>query len=264
MGRRRSPSDDLAAALRDFFMMMPWWVCPIVAGGMYLVLAYLFPFLFASNQVLEALGGLSRLFAPYIAATTLLVGLVINARKLGSSMMLDRQRGSDTIAALSWREFEMLLAAAFRRQGYSVLETGGGGADGGVDLVLHGNGEKVAVQCKHWRSRKVGVTLIRELNGVIRARTSTINRGIFVTFGDFTQEARRFAKQNGIELLDRPALLAMIDAVRKDTPPTSAVPSCPLCGSPMALRTARQGSNAGSQFWGCSTYPKCRGTMSRD
>lgn len=36
-------------------------------------------------------------------------------------------------------------------------------------------------------------------------------------------------------------------------------PSCPTCGSQMVLRTARQGANAGNQFWGCSNYPKCRG-----
>ncbi|MDY0134351.1 MAG: NERD domain-containing protein [Atribacterota bacterium] len=33
---------------------------------------------------------------------------------------------------------------------------------------------------------------------------------------------------------------------------------CPKCGSPMVLRTAKQGANAGRQFWGCSTFPKCK------
>ncbi len=39
-------------------------------------------------------------------------------------------------------------------------------------------------------------------------------------------------------------------------------PRCPRCGKPMVLRTAKKGSNAGSNFWGCSNYPKCRGTKS--
>lgn len=38
--------------------------------------------------------------------------------------------------------------------------------------------------------------------------------------------------------------------------------SCPKCGSPMVLRTATRGRNAGGEFWGCSTYPQCRGTRS--
>jgi restriction system protein len=34
--------------------------------------------------------------------------------------------------------------------------------------------------------------------------------------------------------------------------------SCPKCGKPMILRTARSGHNQGKQFFGCSDYPKCR------
>jgi restriction system protein len=36
-------------------------------------------------------------------------------------------------------------------------------------------------------------------------------------------------------------------------------PVCPKCCEPMALRTARKGANAGSQFWGCCNYPDCHG-----
>lgn len=43
-------------------------------------------------------------------------------------------------------------------------------------------------------------------------------------------------------------------------PPKEPAPACPQCGKTMRLRTARQGSNSGSQFWGCSGYPECRGT----
>ena len=42
--------------------------------------------------------------------------------------------------------------------------------------------------------------------------------------------------------------------------PSPAVPACPQCGKPMALRTACKGQRAGSQFWGCSGYPECKGT----
>ena len=42
-------------------------------------------------------------------------------------------------------------------------------------------------------------------------------------------------------------------------PEAADVPSCPVCGSPMRLRTAKSGANAGSRFWGCTQYPACRG-----
>lgn len=40
----------------------------------------------------------------------------------------------------------------------------------------------------------------------------------------------------------------------------SSIPSCPVCGSGMRLRTAKRGKRAGRQFWGCSRYPTCQGT----
>lgn len=33
---------------------------------------------------------------------------------------------------------------------------------------------------------------------------------------------------------------------------------CPKCGSEMVIRKVKKGTNTGKQFWGCSTYPKCR------
>lgn len=39
-------------------------------------------------------------------------------------------------------------------------------------------------------------------------------------------------------------------------------PRCPNCAGTMILRTARKGANAGEKFWGCSSFPKCKGTRS--
>lgn len=33
---------------------------------------------------------------------------------------------------------------------------------------------------------------------------------------------------------------------------------CPRCGSKLVLRTAKKGDNVGNQFYGCSSFPKCR------
>ena len=39
-------------------------------------------------------------------------------------------------------------------------------------------------------------------------------------------------------------------------------PTCPRCGSRMILRTSKRGRNAGSQFWGCSSFPRCKAVQS--
>lgn len=46
-----------------------------------------------------------------------------------------------------------------------------------------------------------------------------------------------------------------------DTTVAGNAPICPDCGQPMVLRTNRA---KGSRFWGCSAYPKCRGTLPID
>jgi restriction system protein len=40
----------------------------------------------------------------------------------------------------------------------------------------------------------------------------------------------------------------------------SVSPSCPLCSSNMLRRDAKRGANAGKPFWGCTQYPRCKGT----
>ncbi len=44
--------------------------------------------------------------------------------------------------------------------------------------------------------------------------------------------------------------------LEQDDPP----PACPQCRKPMVKRTAKRGLKRDSQFWGCSTFPGCRGT----
>ena len=37
-------------------------------------------------------------------------------------------------------------------------------------------------------------------------------------------------------------------------------PECPNCGTPMVKRVAKKGERSGEAFWGCTHYPKCKGT----
>lgn len=48
-----------------------------------------------------------------------------------------------------------------------------------------------------------------------------------------------------------------------EVPTPQSPPTCPSCGVPMILRTARKGAHAGSQFYGCPNYPKCRRVVAR-
>jgi YVTN family beta-propeller protein len=179
---------------------------------------------------------------------------------------------AEWLRSLDWRQFEELVARAYRFQGYEVLTTAHG-ADGGIDLILTRGTERIFVQCKHWRSQQVGVKVVRELYGLVAAHGATW--GIVATSGTYSVEAEEFARTTRTTLLDGRAVAQLValarDAGPSEGPPfnhPSPVPapanlhidpSCPICSAPMALRTVRRGERAGSRFWGCTRYPGCKG-----
>ena len=84
--------------------------------------------------------------------------------------------------------------------------------------------------------------------------------------GVYTAEALSFVKGLNLELIDGAGLRRMIDMARKQ-PAVKAVPrrdsaspTCPKCSMRMVKRIARQGAQAGKEFWGCVGYPACIGT----
>lgn len=259
MARRNSMPEDVFHMLRK----LPWWIGVIAASVFWI--AGMFCARGAATEPLQnAFRPLFKILFNGFAIISLIAAAVSAAGSLFRRKMLDRQTGLDTLRALSWREFEQIVGEAFRRQGYLVEETGGGGADGGIDLVLRGNGETALVQCKQWRTQQVGVDKVRELFGVVTAERA--NRGILVTSGQYTHEALSFKVGKPLMLVDGPALSQLVREVQSAPrppvlPASGSPPACPRCGRPMTLRTAKRGANTGSSFYGCTKYPACKGTQ---
>lgn len=279
---RTSPTEDLT----DLVAMLPWWAGVVLAAISYFALHRI-----ASQEVIAAVkpGEMGTMvaqtlwktlasFGQYLLPLICVAGAGMSAwrRQARRKLVADvgQSEAADALDGMNWREFEMLVGEAFRLQGYGVLETGGGGADGGVDLVLSKGTEKYLVQCKQWKAFKVGVDVVRELYGVMAAKGAA--GGFVVTSGRFTEDAVGFASGRNLKLIDGPLLHGLIRQARNsrgqapvqqsgallvsaaaDTP---SVPGCPTCSKPMVKRTAKRGANAGEEFWGCSAYPACRGT----
>ena len=97
--------------------------------------------------------------------------------------------------------------------------------------------------------------LIHQTNYLLDQQISALERD-FVQDGGYSEQlaAARMAERQRqqTDQADRTA----------ETGQQPKAPNCPLCGKPLALRTARKGARAGSQFWGCSAYPICKGTLS--
>ncbi|MDD2882976.1 MAG: restriction endonuclease [Rhodoferax sp.] len=278
--KKSSPLEDMM----DLVALLPWWAGVAIAAIGYVVLHRMAapvqvtavqPGQVGSLMTQTVIAGLATA-GQYIVPLVGLVGAAMSffRRKQRAALVTDvaQAQSANALDGMSWREFEMLVGEAYRLQGYRVTETGGGGADGGIDLALAKGSEKFLVQCKQWKAYKVGVDVVRELYGVMAAKGAT--GGFVVTSGRFTDDAKAFAEGRNVQLVDGPKLFSMIKQAKLSLTATAQQPAskpnmaqpkgviepmCPQCGSGMVKRTARKGGNAGGEFWGCSKFPTCRG-----
>ena len=281
MARRRDEPSSVEMMF-EIFQTVPWFVGPICAAVVYVALGWLAPWWWPmvkdgdtlnnkkpADFIAAPFGLMAKAFAPYAGGLVLLIWGAAEISKLANRRRLDGVQDRGDIRDLDWREFEKLLCEAFRRQGYAVEHSGRESGDGGVDIRLRKDNQLSLVQCKHWKSWQVGVATVRELLGVVTSERA--QWGIIVTSGTFSGDAVQFAGKNHIELIDGDKLARLIQSVQPSksnvepvatTGPAVNDKSCPQCGSPMVPRTAKRGSKAGSQFYGCSKYPACNGTRS--
>jgi restriction system protein len=259
---------------RSSVVSLPWWFGVIVAIVVFILARFGLPALGPASGPAHAVFKVFANMAWAFALPFVFLSIVALVRQQLRSHLLDQQRDLYSIRALHWQEFEQLVGEAFRRQGYRVAERGGAAPDGGVDLVLFKEGKKAVVQCKRWKTKQVGVALVRELYGTMTAEHA--DEAIFASSGEYTADAQAFANGKPIRLIDGAHLAELIHAVQtnglvsaraEDAAPVHAAPpdresqpACPRCGSTMVRRTARSGPTGGQMFWGCSTFPVCRAT----
>lgn len=111
---------------------------------------------------------------------------------------------------LSGHEFEDEVAALYRRQGYNAKVSKQGG-DGGVDIVLEKNGERIAVQCKAHKN-PVSPAVIRDLYGTMISKN--YHKGLLVSLNGFTSGTKSFAAGKPIQLIELKDLIKMTDSFR--------------------------------------------------
>jgi len=172
---------------------------------------------------------------------------------------------TERLHSIDWFQFEKLVAIVYGKLGYTVKRRGGANPDGGIDLVIVKDSVQTAVQCKHWKTRDVGVRAVREFLGALA--DARLKQGIFVTLSGYTGEAKQLAERHGIEILNETGLTALLKAAETNLDSelfdflNDTTKYCPKCERAMVLRTAVRGPNPGSQFWGCSNYPHCQYTL---
>ena len=109
----------------------------------------------------------------------------------------------DVIKAMEAPAFERLARVLLLRLGFSHVEVVGRSGDGGIDLLgtVRLNNVlsfRVLAQCKRYKET-VGPGDIRNFRGAMQGRT---DKGIFITSGRYTREARNEASRDGVPAID--------------------------------------------------------------
>jgi restriction system protein len=126
-----------------------------------------------------------------------------------------RERLLDMLQGLPPAGFERLCQRLLREAGFQEVTVTGRTGDMGIDGhgVLEVNPFvtfKVLFQCKRYRG-SVGAPDVRNFRGAMEGRA---DKGIIITTGSFTQDARKEARRDGtraIELVDGEKLVEMFE-----------------------------------------------------
>lgn len=277
MARKRKTT--VMTDLVNIAALLPWWLALTLAPISYLILheISLQPITgiaiadgevksIVAGEVKHAITSAITSIAKYFAPALFVMGALISCRKRSKRKGLFLSMKSDkplaVLKQMSWQDFELLVGEYFRHKGFNVVENGGGGADGGIDLTVKKGGNTFIVQCKHWQSTNIPVNVVRETFGVMASKSAA---GAFVvTSGDFTKQAIEFAMSNKAIFVINGAELAAMISGKKVTPKKrtkNLERSCPICSGAMVKRKARQGRFSGKDFWGCTNYPRCKGIV---
>lgn len=121
------------------------------------------------------------------------------------------------LKAISPAAFERLCQRMLREKGFSKVEVTGRSGDGGIDgtgvLRLNLLSFQVLFQCKRY-SGSVGPSAVRDFRGAMVGRA---DKGLMITTGTFTAEARREAVRDGapaIDLIDGAGLCEILKDLR--------------------------------------------------
>ena len=189
-------------------ILCPWWLSVVIAAGVYFLLNNVLPAMKFEGLLLPGIAKAAPQLAPFFGLLFLLPAPLSLINSIRKTNILKKQDGLASIRALSWKEFEELVAEVFRKQGYKVTENDTMGPDGGVDLVLRKEENVYLVQCKRWLNASVGVNVVREMFGLMHANNAY--GVIIVTTGFFTQEARNFAEGKSIDLIEGSELVKLV------------------------------------------------------
>jgi HJR/Mrr/RecB family endonuclease len=168
-----------------------------------------------SRSMLVQLSKVTTLFATEKDARRVF-GISDDRKQYNSTLV-----GPNNLQDLSGIAFEEFVTGLLQRMGFRTQMTKASG-DGGIDVVAVLDkpvvGGRYLIQCKRYgRENLVGAPTVRDFFGAVNADRKAV-KGILITTSGFTDQAKEFAEDVGLELIDGDALATLIADQNRDKP----------------------------------------------
>lgn len=183
---KMSPNSLYAVLLRS-----PWWASLLVVLVIVLLTGALLPAEYRPFGILGAL--------PFLG-----IGLYRAWQQSKAPNPTRVAQALERAGGMSWRDFSALLQQVYKHQGYDVALLPGPAAD----LKLTFSGRITLVSCKRWKAAAHGIEPLRELVAVKESLDADLCT--YISLGAVSEQAQRFAKEQGITLVSGQALASLI------------------------------------------------------
>lgn len=165
----------------------PWWVSLLIAAALAALLRLFLPIEFA------IFGGL-----PF-----LIISLVVLWRQIRRPSAKRIAKALENARALPANEFCAALEEGYRRRGYGVQR-----GQGAADLMLTHKGVVTLVGCRRWKAARTGIEPLREFDAATLEHGA--HKRMYVAVGEVSDNARTFAAQKGIALVQEEELAGLL------------------------------------------------------
>jgi restriction system protein len=178
----------------SFFAILwrsPWWVSVAIALALIAIAKLLLSDAYAS-------------YAYFVALPFAVIGMAAAWKQSRQPSAARVAQTLETLRGMASEDFFAAVEEAYRREGQAVTRLGSAGADFEVAKA----GRIALVGVKRWKAARTGVEPLRELHAAARARGA--QECIYIAAGEFSDNARAFAAEKNIRLVDGVGLASLL------------------------------------------------------
>ena len=177
------PENSLFALLQR----QGWWVSALAAVATFLVV-----------QNFIAWG-----YALFATLPFTVIALMVAWKQVFGPNGARVEKALEKTRSMAWEDFAQALERGYKAEGYTVQRV-----NGAVDFELEKLGYLTLVCARRWKAARTGIEPLRELAATGEKRTA--RECHYVSAGVLTEQARAFATQKGVKLVEGAELARLV------------------------------------------------------